>query len=176
MTFRNSLSFKGSNATQLLRDQHAVTVDVSEGFLENSRDIDEFLSHVDYTIKVHFVLEDNILNPAFRPYLRQYMEFEEPIRIITGEHISVRNLYSGINKPITFEGGESIHLTQEEIIGKGGHIAKILLQHVYKEENGLFGLIEQYLPQPKKDEVARELSARFVELDSAYKSDVNHKH
>lgn len=176
MTYRDSLSFRGSNATQPLRDQHAVTVEVSEGFLENSRDIGEFISHVDYTIRVHFVLEDTILIPVFRPYLRQYMEFEEPIRIITGEHVSVRTLYSGLKRPITFEGDERIPLTQEEVIGKGGQIAKILLQHVYKEENGLFGLIEQYLPQPKKDEVARELSAKLVALDSDYRSSVSRKH
>lgn len=175
MKYRNSLSFKGSNATQLLRDQHVVTVEISEGFLENSKDISEFLGHVDYTIKVHFVLEDSILNPVFRPYLRQYMEFEEPIRIITGEHVSVRNLYSGLKRPITFEGDENMDPTQEEIIGKGGQIAKILLQHVYKEENGLFGLIEQYMPQDKKDDVARELSSKLVELDSAYNSGTNHQ-
>ncbi|MEM3676223.1 MAG: hemerythrin domain-containing protein, partial [Thermoplasmataceae archaeon] len=152
MGYRDSLSFKGSNATQLLRDQHMVTVEMSEGFLENSLGIAEFLKHVDYTVKVHFVLEDTILIPVFRPYLRQYMEFEEPIRIITGEHVSVRSVYSSISKPTTFEGEENIPLSQEEIIGKGGQIAKTMLQHIYKEENGLFGLIEQYLPQPKKDQ------------------------
>ena len=103
------------------------------------------------------------------------MEFEEPIRIITGEHVSVRNLYSGLKRPITFEGDENMDPTQEEIIGKGGQIAKILLQHVYKEENGLFGLIEQYMPQDKKDDVARELSSKLVELDSAYNSGTNHQ-
>lgn len=175
MGYRDSLSFKGSNATQLLRDQHAITVEISEGFLENSRDIGDLLNHVDYTIRVHFVLEDTILIPVFRPYLRQYMEFEEPIRIIKGEHVSVRTLYEGLREPITFEGGENIPLSQEEVIGKGGQIAKILLQHVYKEENGLFGLIEQYLPQPRKDDVSRELSAKMVELESDYKSGLNHR-
>ena len=176
MRYRDALSFKGSNATQLLRNQHIETVDITEGFLENSKDIKELLDHVDYIIKVHFVLEDTILIPVFRPYLREYMEFEEPIRIVTGEHISVRNLYGGLAKPISFEGEQGIPLEQEQIIGKGGQIAKILLQHVYKEENGLFGLVEQYLPKPKKDEVALQLSTKFAELESDYRNSVHPKH
>ena len=45
----------------------------------------------------------------------------------------------------------------------------------FLSENGLFGLIEQYMPQDKKDDVARELSSKLVELDSAYNSGTNHQ-
>ena len=170
MSYRDSMNFKGSKATQLLRDQHYTTVGVTEDFLDNKIDITEFLKHIDYTIKVHFSLEDVILIPAFSPFLRKYMEFEEPIRIISGEHVSVKGIFNGINKPRIYEGEQDITLTQEEIIGKGGQIAKIMLQHVYKEENGLFSLVEQYLPDPEKDRVAEQLTVKFTKLNSEYKN------
>ena len=130
----------------------------------------DFLKHIDYTIKVHFSLEDVILIPAFSPFLRKYMEFEEPIRIISGEHASVKSMFNGISKPRIYEGEQDITLTKEEIIGKGGQIAKIMLQHVYKEENGLFSLVEQYLPDPEKDKVADQLIMKFTKLDNEYKN------
>jgi hemerythrin-like domain-containing protein len=168
MSYRDSMNFKGSKATQLLRDQHYTTVGVTEDFLDNKIDITKLLKHIDYTIKVHFSLEDVILIPAFSPFLRKYMVFEEPIRIISGEHASVKSIFNGINKPRIYEGEQDITLTQEEIIGKGGQIAKIMLQHVYKEENGLFNLVEQYLPEPEKNRVGNELSMRYTTLDNEY--------
>ena len=170
MSYRDSMNFKGSKATQLLRDQHYTTVGITEDFLGNKIDITEFLKHIDYTIKVHFSLEDTVLIPIFSPYLRQYMEFEEPIRIISAEHVSVKSMFNGIHKPRIYEGEQEIAPTQEEIIGKSGQIARIMLQHVYKEENGLFGLVEQYLPGPEKDNVANQLTVKFTTLDSEYRS------
>ncbi|MHB1811956.1 MAG: hypothetical protein ACYCPR_06035 [Thermoplasmataceae archaeon] len=40
-----------------------------------------------------------------------------------------------------------IQVTQNEIFGKYGIIVKTLLQRVYREENGLFGLVDTYLPE-----------------------------
>ncbi len=51
-----------------------------------------------------------------------------------------------------------------------GQIAKIMLQHVYKGENGLFSLVEQYLPDPEKDRVAEQLTVKFTKLNSEYKN------
>ncbi len=170
MTYGDSMNYTGSKATHLLRDQHYPTVGVTEDFLDNKIDITEFLEHIDYTIKVHFSLENVILIPAFSPFLRKYMEVEGPIRIISGEYASVKSMFNGINKPRIYEGEQDISFTHEEIIGKGGQIAKIMLQHVYKEENGLFSLVEQYLPDPEKDKVEEQLTVKFTKLDSEYKN------
>ena len=48
MSLKDSLSFKGSIATQLLRNQHIITVEFAEGYLDNSIDIKKFLDRVDY--------------------------------------------------------------------------------------------------------------------------------
>ncbi len=50
MGLRDTMSFKGSEATQMLRNQHTVTVDICEAFLANAIEIDQILRHVDYTI------------------------------------------------------------------------------------------------------------------------------
>ncbi len=57
MGLRDSLKFKGSNATQILRGQHFTTVSKTEDFLSNNLSLNDFLKHVGYTIKVHFPLE-----------------------------------------------------------------------------------------------------------------------
>ena len=130
MGLRDSLKFKGSNSTQILRGQHFTTVSKTEDFLSNNLSLNDFLKHVGYTIKVHFPLEEEILIPDFRPYLRQYMEFEEPIRIITSEHRSINGIYMGINSPRLYEVQDDPAISEEEKISQMGHIAKIMLQHI----------------------------------------------
>lgn len=157
MSLKDSLTFKGSIATQLLRNQHITTVEFAEGYLENSIDMKKFLEHVDYSINVHFALEDNFLIPIFRPYLRKYLDFEEPIRVISGEHLTIRRERQLLYRPNMTESDEEVQLSQDELSGKCGIIAKTLLQHVYKEENGLFGLVDTYLPEPEKKEVSARI-------------------
>lgn len=157
MSLKDSLNFKGSVATQILRDQHIRTVEFAEGFLENSVELEKFIEHVDYSIAVHFRLEDEFLIPTFRPYLRRFLEFEEPIRIISGEHITIRRSRKFLYTSTVNSADEEIEVTPEEVFGKCGTIAKTLLQHVYKEENGLFGLVDSYLPDKEKNELSLTL-------------------
>ena len=169
MSLKDSLSFKGSIATQLLRDQHIITVEFAEGYLDNSIDIKKFLEHVDYSISVHFPLEDNFLIPIFRPYLKKYLDFEEPIRVISGEHQTIRRERQLINRPSLNETDEEVEITPDELFGKCGVIARTLLQHIYKEENGLFGLVEAYLPEPEKKEVSVKLEENLPILEKNFR-------
>ena len=169
-SLKDSLSFKGSSATQLLRDQHAVTVDVAEGFLSGGMEYKFFLGKMKYSLDVHFILEDEVLIPVFRPILRKYLEFEEPVRIIVGEHNSIRSSYRSVANPVVLENDEEIRSTEEEIIGKCGAMAKTLLQHIYKEENGLFSLIELYMPDDLKDDVSRSISEKLPVLEAAHRN------
>jgi len=167
MSMKDSLSFKGSMATQLLRNQHITTVEFAEGYLDNSIEINKFLEHVDYSIKVHFALEDNFLIPIFRPYLRKYLDFEEPVRVITGEHLAIKRERQLLFRPNITESDDEIQLSQDELSGKCAIIAKTLLQHVYKEENGLFGLVDAYLPEPEKKEVSAKIEENLPLLEKA---------
>jgi hemerythrin-like domain-containing protein len=153
-----------------LRDQHVATVDVAEAFLSGSMEYKFFLDKVKYSLDVHFVLEDEVLIPTFRPILRKFLEFEEPPRIIVGEHNSIRSSYRSVANPVVFETDEAIRSTEEEIIGKCGTMAKTLLQHVYKEENGLFSLIEQYMPDDLKDDVSQKIKEKLPVLEAAHRN------
>jgi hemerythrin-like domain-containing protein len=169
MGLRDTFAFKGSIATQLLRDQHIETVELAEGYLDNRIEIGKFLKHVDYSIGVHFPLEDEILIPVFRPYLRKYLAFEEPIRVITGEHLTIRRERQLMNRPNITEADVEIEITPEEIYAKCGSIARTLLQHVFKEENGLFGLIDTYLPEEEKRQVSSRLRENLPLLEMKFR-------
>lgn len=169
MGLKDVLSFKGSIATQLLRDQHVDTVVFSEGFLENKIDLEKFIEHVDYSIAVHFRLEDEFLIPVFSPFLRKYMAFEEPIRVITGEHMTIKRNRQLLYRPHIFESDEEVEITPEELFGKCGIIAKLLLQHVYKEENGLFQLVDNYLPEMEKNELSTKLTENLPVFEARVK-------
>ena len=169
MSLKDSLHFKGSIATQLLRDQHVITVEFAEGYLNNSIDIKKFLEHVDYSISVHFPLEDNFLIPIFRPFLKKYLDFEEPIRVISGEHLRIKRERQLMYRPNITESDVEIEVTPDELFGKCGIIARTLLQHVYKEENGLFGLVDTYLPEPEKKEVSAKLDENLPILEKSFR-------
>ncbi|MEM0157586.1 MAG: hemerythrin domain-containing protein [Thermoplasmataceae archaeon] len=165
----DNLKFKGSNATQMLRDQHKITVGISEGFIANEVKVGDFVGHVDYTISVHFRLEEDVLFPILSPLLRQYLEFEEPIRIIRGEHVSIKSLYNTLYRSISFETEDS-STTSEEILNKSGLIAKTLLQHIFKEENGLFGMADLYIPEPQREKIQVDLEKKNEEYHQTYVS------
>lgn len=167
MSLKDILTFQGSVATDLLRKQHITTVEMSEGFLENEIDLAKYLDHINFSINVHFVLEENVLFPIFRPILQKYLEMEEPIRVIMGEHISVKRLYQAVSGPVTQEGGIDIESSNEEKTIMSGQIAKIMLQHVYKEENGLFGLVDKFMPDEKKEETKLKLEQKLHDLGQA---------
>ena len=166
MSLKDSLAFKGSIATQLLRDQHITTVEVSEGYLENSVDMDKFIEHVDYSVAIHFPLEDDFLIPIFRPFLKKYLEFEEPIRVILGEHMTIKRNRQLLFRPGVTETDEEVEVSQDELFGKCGNIARTLLQHIYKEENGLFGLVDAYLPDKEKGELSAKLLENLPVLEA----------
>ena len=58
-----------------------------------------------------------------------------------------------------------IQVTQNEIFGKYGIIAKTLLQRVYREENELFGLVDTYLPEKEKKEVSIKIEENLPLLE-----------
>lgn len=170
MSLLDTLSFKGSDATQLLRDQHTVTVEISEAFLANNIEINQILSHVDYTINIHFRLEDEILFPALSPYLQQYLEFLEPIRIITGEHISIRSLYTSLNRARSFEAEDPV-ATREERHAGAEKLARIMLQHIFKEENGIFPMADKYIPDMERKRIQSRMDEMLANFRARYESE-----
>lgn len=169
MGLGETLGFKGSIATQMLRDQHVETVRLAEGFIGNEVTVSDFLSHVDYSIAVHFPLEDNFLIPIFRPYLRKYLDFEEPIRVITGEHMVIRKERQDLMGKRANEYDEVPNLTADQVAGKSMLIARTLLQHVFKEENGLFQLVDAYLPEQEKQNLSKKLREELPVLEARLK-------
>lgn len=169
MGLEDTLGFRGSMATQMLRDQHITTVRIAEGFIDNHVSTADFLKHTDYSIGVHFPLEDNFLIPIFRPYLRKYLDFEEPIRVITGEHMVIKRERLELTNTRRNEYDEIMEVTPDDLIRKCGVIARTLLQHVFKEENGLFQLVDTYLPDQEKQNISKKLREELPVLEAKLK-------
>jgi len=169
MKFSKNLKFEGSGATQILRDQHRDTVSLCEAFMASKITLRELLDHVDYSISVHFVLEDTILIPAFAPYLSEFLGFDDPIRVVSGEHVSIKRMYEMLLRPVTFEETDGIN-TEREKREKATLITRTLLQHVFREENGLFELVERYMPDRDKKETALALAEEKKSLESRFRS------
>lgn len=167
MGLKDSLSFKGTNATQLLRTQHVISVDISEAFLANAIAVKDVLDHVDYTIEVHFKLEDEILLPALSPYLQKFLEFQEPIRIIRGEHVSIKSMYRSVFSARSFESEDSVR-TQEEVHAATEQLSRTMLQHIFKEENGIFPMADIYIPESERSQISSKMESMLKNLHESY--------
>lgn len=145
MSLKESIEFKGSIATQALRTQHIATVDIAEGYLAGIVSEPDFIAHVNSLLTHHFKIEEDILYPRFKPYLEKYLPYLEPIKMVLAEHNGIRNMMRKADEGI--DRAQNLH-----------SIAELLLQHVYKEENGVFKQVDQYLPDSVKEEVASRIS------------------
>ncbi|MEM0161275.1 MAG: hemerythrin domain-containing protein [Thermoplasmata archaeon] len=145
MSLKENIDFKGSIATQSLRNQHIETVDIAEGYLAGKVSETDFVAHINSLLSYHFKIEEEILYPAFKPYLEKYLPYMEPIKMVLAEHNGIRNLLKKANEGI--ERTQNLH-----------SIAELLLQHVYKEENGVFKQIDQYMPDSVKEKIEKKIS------------------
>ncbi len=155
MSLKESIDFKGSIATQSLRNQHIETVDIAEGYLAGKVSETDFVAHINSLLSFHFKIEEDILYPAFKPYLEKYLPYMEPIKMVLAEHNGIRNLLKKANDQI--DRIQNLH-----------SIAELLLQHVYKEENGVFKQIDQYMPDSVKEEVEMKINGIIEQTKSKH--------
>lgn len=148
MSLIDDLNFKGSIAAQLLRDQHKNTVIICEDFLKNKIGSEDFIDHINFLLNIHFKIEEDILYPPFKPILEKNLPYMEPLKMVLAEHKGVKNL---LNKYYTIKDHDYLK-----------DIAELLLQHVYKEENGIFHQIDLYMPDDLKKEVYEKIK-NFME-------------
>ncbi|MGC8610700.1 MAG: hemerythrin domain-containing protein [Thermoplasmata archaeon] len=149
MSLLDVLKFKGSFVTQILRDQHKNTVELCEKFLDKKLNNEEFLKHIEFLLNIHFKIEEDILYPAFLPILQKYLPYMEPFKMVIAEHRGVVNLLNKYN---------NFHEEHDYL----SDIANLLLQHVYKEENGIFNQIDILMPEDIKIQVYDKIK-KFIE-------------
>ncbi len=143
MNLLDELDFKGSIATKKLREQHKDTVKITESYLQN-KNLNDLLNHVEDLFKIHFEIEEKIVYPVFEKYLKNYLPYMEPIKMVLAEHNGVRNLYRKIKEGIDVENNAKT-------------LAELLLQHVYKEENGVFNQVDKFVPDEEKLKISDQV-------------------
>ena len=149
MGLLDNLDFKGSMATQIIRDQHIKTVKITEEFLNGNVIKEDFIDHIKFLFETHFKIEEEILYPPFKPILEKYLPYAEPLKMVLAEHKAVKNL---LNK---YETLKDYHNYLEDI-------AELLLQHVYKEENGILKQIDLLMSENMKIEINEKIK-NFME-------------
>ncbi len=149
MTLLDILKFKGGFVTQPLREQHRETVIIIYDFIDAETPYDEYIANLTHILNKHFVIEEEILFPAFKPILDNFMANEEPIRLLTGEHRAIKHIFEYLVKSKTID-------TKDDNIKK---IDDLLLHHIFKEENGIFNMIDNYMPDDIKKEVSDKIKS-----------------
>jgi iron-sulfur cluster repair protein YtfE (RIC family) len=137
------LKFEGSIVTNPLREQHRATVKIVEEYLDSNK-LDEFVSHFGFLIDVHFKIEEEILFPTFTPILKQYLPNTEPIRLLLGDHRAIKHIIAYI-------------LDKQNIEANSKELSMLLLNHIFREENGIFNLIDLYMLEDIKKQTYEKI-------------------
>ena len=78
----NISNFSGSIATQLLREEHRNTYNILIEYENGKINDEKFIEHIDFLLSHHFPIEEKILFPAFEPFLKIYLPYIEPIKMV----------------------------------------------------------------------------------------------
>jgi len=137
------LKFEGSIVTRPLREQHRTTVKIVEEYLDSNK-LDELIKHFGFLIDVHFKIEEEILFPVFTPILKQYLPNTEPIRLLLGDHRAIKHIIAYV-------------LDKQDIEANSKELSMLLLNHIFREENGIFNLIDLYMPEDIKKQTYEKI-------------------
>jgi len=137
------LKFEGSIVTKPLREQHRTTVKVVEEYLDSNK-LDELIKHFGFLIDVHFKIEEEILFPVFTPILKQYLPNIQPIRLLLGDHRAIKHIIAYV-------------LDKQDIEANSKELSMLLLNHIFREENGIFNLIDLYMPEDIKKQTYEKI-------------------
>ncbi|MGC8580894.1 MAG: hemerythrin domain-containing protein [Thermoplasmata archaeon] len=139
------LKFEGSIVTKPLREQHKVTVKIVEDYLDENK-FDGFVSHFAFLLDTHFRIEEEILFPTFIPILKQYLPNTEPIRLLLGDHRAIKHMIAYISE-------------KQNVEANSKELSMLLLNHIFREENGIFNLIDTYMPEDIKKQTHEKIYA-----------------
>lgn len=151
--------------TQILIDEHVSILKVLEAInrMFNSLEdktkisIDHVEQIVDYiknfADKYHHLKEENVL---FTELAKHGMSIDNgPIRVMLMEHDEGRNYVKNVSESIkSFKGGDLSSVEQIEINLKG--YCNLLSSHIYKENNILYPMAENVLPESVKVRISED--------------------
>ncbi|MGC8601270.1 MAG: hemerythrin domain-containing protein [Thermoprotei archaeon] len=151
---------------KVLRDDHAKTMQKMPQFeaavaglsLGNFFGAQLLVNYVsNELVERHFKLEEEILFPLVEPVLKSYLPKEEPIRMLKLEHIAIARTADEVR-------AHMMRAEAKRASESGSLLLSLIKQHIFREENGLFGIAEKYLGEKEKAEIESKLSIRSREL------------
>jgi len=142
------LPFKGTVLTQDLRNDHKETASICNLFLHNDFDIEEFVEHISYMMDYHFKIEETILFNESKYYMEMVPKYNEMVTLIKNDHENIKRHLEKYRK------------TKNREFLKD--LANIFLNHIYREETGIFNLLDENVPDEAK-EVIYEKMKNFLD-------------
>ncbi len=131
------LPFKGTILTQDLRNDHREIANICNLFIHGNFDVDEFIDQMNYMINYHFKIEENILFNESKNYLDDVPKYNEMVLLLKNEHENIKKYLEKYKK---YKNKEFLK-----------DMANVLLNHIYKEENGIYNILDEHVPDDAKE-------------------------
>ncbi|MBI2831502.1 MAG: hemerythrin domain-containing protein [Chloroflexi bacterium] len=156
--------------TDLLREEHMAVkqkLDALEriilgpdGKAETSAELRELASFFQTDFWVHFAKEEEALFPQMEKFTPRQAG---PLGVMLAEHEDLRRTNAEMQKNFAIYLEDSGNATARVLMNRlGSHFIGVLRDHIYKEDNILFGMAEMHLKSGDMESVSRV----FQEIES----------
>ncbi len=112
--------------------------------------VTETLDLIDAELQTHFVAEEQVVFPLLANYLGGMDK--GPVGVMMDEHRIIRSLYAE-----TIDAYEAAKREAEHLAGKLENLSQALLDHLGKEDTGIFLMASTQLTDEEKAQVVRDL-------------------
>ncbi len=157
--------------TELLSEEHRGVLeklDALEGVINNleqrekiSARLKELTSFFDTEFWVHFDKEEKALFPELERFIPRG---SGPIGVMISEHDVLRKTYSEIQKAVAkYLNHVDNTETKRAISQNGTHFIGLLRDHIFKEDNILFRMVDTHLDQKQNEKVIK----LFAEIEKS---------
>lgn len=157
--------------TELLSEEHRGVLeklDALEGVLNNleqkeksSVRLRELTSFFNTDFWVHFEKEEKALFPEFEEVIPRD---SGPLGVMLAEHEELRKTNAEIQQVVTAYLNHTDNAeTRQKISRNGAHFIGLLRDHIFKEDNILFRMIDMHIDQKQREKVLK----LFTEIERA---------
>ena len=106
-------------------------------------------------LDLHMRKEDEVFFPALEAYLPADTG---PLAVLRGEHNDLREIYARLSWAEQNRGdSEKAAQCEEEIERSGSKLARLVRDHMYKEDHVLFPMVARLLPPERDTQLLREM-------------------
>lgn len=161
-------------ALQMLSDEHQKILKVIDALLKECSSLesgsvlnkDFFMKTIDfirnYADRFHHAKEENILFHEFNQYAKKGKAHCNPVTQMLSEHEEGRKYVKGMEEGVKDN-------DKQKIIGNARNYAQLLQDHICKEDNILYPMVDEALDKKVKQKMLTE----FEQVNTKMKKEIN---